>query len=128
MNEEAINVAYELFVADGYKRSIEEFKTLMQQNADGREVAYGLFVADGYKQPISDFETLMGVQASPIAAAEEVPVEKKNPIDSMAQVGGMESPLPQAVEMQDGSLESAELDSLQDNASPTVNIWLVSPW
>ena len=121
MNEEAINVAYELFVADGYKRSIEEFKTLMQQNADGREVAYGLFVADGYKQPISDFETLMGVQASPIAAAEEVPVEKKNPIDSMAQVGGMESPLPQAVEMQDGSLESAELDSLQDNASPTVN-------
>ena len=69
MNEEAINVAYELFVADGYKRSIEEFKTLMQQNADGREVAYGLFVADGYKQPISDFETLMGVQASPIAAA-----------------------------------------------------------
>jgi hypothetical protein len=112
MNEEAIKIAYDLFVADGYKKSIEEFKTLMQENPKGREVAYSLFVADGYKKPITEFEVLMGVSASPTIAPQEVSVEKKNPIESTVQGQDMESPLPQEVG-QNGSLESAKLNSNQ---------------
>lgn len=112
MNEEAIKIAYDLFVADGYKKSIEEFKTLMQENPKGREVAYSLFVSDGYKKPITEFEVLMGVSASPTIAPQEVSVEKKNPIESTVQGQNMESPLPQEVG-QNGSLEYAKLNSNQ---------------
>ena len=42
MNEEAIKLAYDLFVADGYTKSIDEFKKLMRENPNGREVAYNL--------------------------------------------------------------------------------------
>ena len=59
MNEEAIKVAYELFVADGYTKSIDEFKTLMLNNEDGRQVAFDLFTADGYTKSIDEFGVLM---------------------------------------------------------------------
>ena len=61
MNEEAIKVAYNLFVQDGYKKDINSFKTLMQTNEDARGVAHELFVNDGYKKGIADFSILMGV-------------------------------------------------------------------
>tara|TARA_R110000868_G_scaffold171092_4_gene406728 strand:- start:13 stop:342 length:330 start_codon:yes stop_codon:yes gene_type:complete len=77
MNEEAIKIAYDLFVADGYKKSIDEFKSLMQGNPKGREVAYNLFVADGYKKPINEFEVLMGVTAPSDLTTEEASLEKK---------------------------------------------------
>ena len=77
MNEEAIKIAYDLFVADGYKKSIDEFKSLMQGDPKGREVAYNLFVADGYKKPINEFEVLMGVTAPSDLTTEEASLEKK---------------------------------------------------
>ena len=77
MNEEAIKIAYDLFVADGYKKSIDEFKSLMQGNPKGREVAYNLFVADGYKKPINEVEVLMGVTAPSDLTTEEASLEKK---------------------------------------------------
>ena len=58
MNEEAIKLAYDLFVADGYTKSIDEFKKLMRENPNGREVAYNLFVNDGYQKSINDFSPL----------------------------------------------------------------------
>ena len=64
MNEEAIKVAYELFVGDGYTKSIDEFKALMLNNEDGRQVAFDLFTADGYTKGIDEFSVLMG--ASPV--------------------------------------------------------------
>ena len=64
MNEKAIRVAYELFVADGYTRSINDFKNLMRDNPKGREVAYNLFVNDGYNKSINDFAVLMGATES----------------------------------------------------------------
>ena len=73
MNEEAIKIAYDLFVADGYKKSIDEFKSLMQGDPKGREVAYNLFVADGYKKPINEFEVLMGVTAPSDLTKKEAP-------------------------------------------------------
>ena len=70
MNEKAIKVAYNLFVGDGYTKSIDEFKKLMLENPNGREVAYNLFVRDGYKKSIKDFSTLMGVTDPPVKKTE----------------------------------------------------------
>ena len=68
MNENAIEDAYNLFVKDGYSKSIEEFKELMQTNENAVNDAYTLFVGDGYTKTILDFTTLMGIG------------EKKNPV------------------------------------------------
>jgi hypothetical protein len=117
MNEEAITVAYNLFVADGYKKSIEEFKTLMQENPKGREVAYSLFVSDGYKKDISAFEVLMGVGTQQPIVAQEASVEKKNTIESTVQGENMESLLPQ--EVGQNGLSDA-LDPEQDNITQKI--------
>ena len=78
MNEEAIKIAYDLFVADGYTKSIDEFKKLMRENPNGREVAYNLFVNDGYKKSIDDFSALMGATESlGVTPGAEFPVKKK---------------------------------------------------
>ena len=78
MNEEAIKLAYDLFVADGYTKSIDEFKKLMRENPNGREVAYNLFVNDGYKKSIDDFSSLMGATESVgVTPGAEFPVKKK---------------------------------------------------
>ena len=78
MNEEAIKLAYDLFVADGYTKSIDEFKKLMRENPNGREVAYNLFVNDGYKKSIDDFSSLMGATESlGVTPGAEFPVKKK---------------------------------------------------
>jgi hypothetical protein len=93
MNEKAIRVAYELFVADGYTRSIDDFKNLMRDNPEGREVAYNLFVNDGYNKSINDFSILMGATES-LDETPQPTVKKK----------GMASP------SEDGSLASSETD------------------
>jgi hypothetical protein len=78
MNEEAIKLAYDLFVADGYTKSIDEFKKLMRENPNGREVAYNLFVNDGYQKSINDFSVLMGATESlGVTPEAEFPVKKK---------------------------------------------------
>ena len=59
MNEEAIKVAYDLLVADGYTKSIDDFKLLMDSNEEAVKVAYDLFVADGYTKSIEDFKGLV---------------------------------------------------------------------
>ena len=68
MNEDAIKDAYALFQRDGYSKSIEEFKELMQTNENAVNDAYKLFVQDGYTKTVLDFVALMGVG------------EKKNPV------------------------------------------------
>ena len=68
MNEDAIKDAYTLFQQDGYSKSLEEFKELMQTNEEAVNDAYKLFVQDGYTKTILDFTTLMGIG------------EKKNPV------------------------------------------------
>ncbi len=89
MNEEAIKVAYNLFVGDGYTKSIDEFKKLMLENPNGREVAYNLFVTDGYKKSIKDFSTLMGVTDPPVKKKEPTAQEKMS--EAMApKQGGLD--------------------------------------
>jgi len=61
MNEEAIKVAYDLFVQDGYKKSIDEFRNLMATNPEALQVSYDLFVNDGYTKDMSSFKALLGL-------------------------------------------------------------------
>jgi hypothetical protein len=62
MNEEAIEVAYQLFQGEGYGKSLEEFKELMQTNEEAVNLAYKTFVSKGgYTKTILDFTTLMGI-------------------------------------------------------------------
>jgi hypothetical protein len=67
MNENAIKDAYNLFVSQGYKKSEEEFKTLMSENSDALNDAYKLFVSQGYKKEIEDFAELMGADPSAVS-------------------------------------------------------------
>jgi len=62
MNEKALQYAYELFQADGYADSLEDFKNLINTNSDAFNYSFELFQADGYQDSIDDFATLMGVK------------------------------------------------------------------
>ena len=89
MNEEAIKVAYNLFVGDGYTKSIDEFKKLMRENPNGRKVAYNLFVGDGYTKGEDDFSTLMGVTDPPVKKKE--PTAQEQMSEAMApKQGGLD--------------------------------------
>jgi hypothetical protein len=43
MNEEALKDAYNLFVQQGYKKSIDDFKQLIASNPDALKDSYNLF-------------------------------------------------------------------------------------
>ena len=77
MNEEAIKVAYDLFVADGYTKSIDDFKLLMDSNEEAVKVAYDLFVADGYTKSIEDFKGLVKKKEDGILAGEDTATLQK---------------------------------------------------
>jgi hypothetical protein len=62
MNEQAIKDAYDLFVSNGYSKSIEEFKQLVASNPTARKDAFDLFVSNGYGKQQQDFDILMGAQ------------------------------------------------------------------
>ena len=60
MNEEAIGILYELAQGDGYTKTLDEFKTLMQTNQDAVNTMYSLAQGDGYTKTIDDFQVLVG--------------------------------------------------------------------
>jgi hypothetical protein len=76
MNEEALKDAYNLFVQQGYKKSIDEFKQLIATNPDALKDSYNLFTQQGYNKTIDDYKTLMGVS--------DVLKKKEEPILPMA--------------------------------------------
>ena len=60
MNEEAIGVLYQLAQGDGYSKSIDEFKVLMQSNEGAVNDMYALAQGDGYTKTIDEFQVLVG--------------------------------------------------------------------
>ncbi len=62
MNDKALQIAYELFQADGYTGSIDNFKNLIDTNPEAFKYSYGLFQADGYKDSEENFANLLGVK------------------------------------------------------------------
>lgn len=71
MNEQAILDAYNLFVSNGYQKSLNDFKKLIATNPQALQDSYNLFVSNGYQKPIDDYKVLMGVGAA-------APVKKKD--------------------------------------------------
>ena len=105
MNEEAIQVAYDLFVENGYTKGLEDFKTLMNTNQEAVTTAYEIFVSDGgYTKPYEDFVVLMGINT-----------EKKNP--NVPPTSEMESTESAIDQNQDASTSSAS--SVQTPAQQT---------
>jgi hypothetical protein len=91
MNEQAIKDAYDLFVKNGYQKSIDDFKSLIASNPQALQDSYSLFTSNGYQKPIEDYKELMGLggvkkkaepstTASPLAgsssASQQPPVAK----------------------------------------------------
>jgi len=61
MNEEALDYAYNLFTADGYDGSVEEFNDLISTNGEALEYSFELFSNDGYDGTVEEFSTLIGI-------------------------------------------------------------------
>lgn len=76
MNEEALKDAYNLFVQQGYNKSIDDFKQLIASNPDALKDSYNLFAQQGYTKSIDDYKTLIGVS--------DVLKKKEEPILPMA--------------------------------------------
>jgi hypothetical protein len=73
MNEEAIQDSYNVFVSQGYTKSIDEFKKLINTNPNALNDSYKAFANQGYSKSIDDYKSLMGIGSQPQAA----PVLKK---------------------------------------------------
>ena len=61
MNEQALKDAYDLFVQQGYNKSIDDFKQLIASNDNALKDSYNLFTQQGYNQSIDSYKTLLGV-------------------------------------------------------------------
>lgn len=76
MNEQAIIDSYNIAVQNGYKKSIDEFKSLLSTNSKALNDVYNLAVKNGYSKTLDDYKVLMGVSASPADITEQ-PKKKK---------------------------------------------------
>ena len=61
MNEQAIQDAYNLFVQQGYGKSIDEFKKLIATNPNALNDSYNLFKSQGYNKSVDEYKSLMGL-------------------------------------------------------------------
>ena len=95
MNKEALKDLYTLFVNNGYKDSMAEFITLLNENEDAYSDAFTLFKNAGYRDGEAEFATLIGI---------ERPLKKKEE--------GMVSP------SEDGSLASSETEDAANIMPP----------
>ena len=83
MNEQALKDAYQAFVSQGYNKSIDEFKKLINTNPEALKDSYNVFVSEGYAKSIDDYKKLLGVGMQP----QNVEVKKKFALDSSSEVG-----------------------------------------
>jgi hypothetical protein len=84
MNEEAIQDSYDVFVSQGYTKSIDEYKKLIATNPEALNDSYKAFASQGYNKSIDDYKKLMGLGVQPKVAT----VKKKD-------IGESNMPIPQ---------------------------------
>ena len=78
MNEEVINDLYNNAVSKGYKKSREEFVSLLQSNDAVMNDMYTYVQSKGYKKGVDDFKGLIGANVeSPVATKPVVEQPKK---------------------------------------------------
>jgi hypothetical protein len=88
MNEQALKDSYDVFVSNGYTKSFEEYKKLINSNPQALKDSYDVFVSNGYSKSIDEYKALMGVGAQPAPA----PVVKKK--DSLVSATPQQQPKP----------------------------------
>jgi hypothetical protein len=94
MNEQAIIDSYNLFVQNGYKKSLQEFKQLLASNPNALNDSYGLFQQNGYTKSLDEYKALMGVGGAqaPIQPAAQAPaaeeVKKKESTTALPSADG----------------------------------------
>jgi len=71
MNEEALQQLYGLAQLEGYARSYNEFKVLMNQDEQAVSQMYLIAQADGYSKQRSDFDVLVGFGQIPQEVKDE---------------------------------------------------------
>ena len=86
MNEQAIQDAYSAFVSQGYTKSIDEFKKLINTNPNALKDSYDAFVSEGYTKSIDDYKNLLGIGQQPKGSE----VKKKFALESSSEVGSSE--------------------------------------
>ena len=91
MNEQAIQDAYNLFVQQGYEKSIDEFKALIATNPNALNDSYNLFKSQGYNKSVDDYKALMGVGASVQVQSSK----KKEGTESLSASGSLVSQQPE---------------------------------
>ena len=67
MNEEAIKDSYNVFVSQGYNKSLDEYKKLIATNPNALKDSYNAFKGQGYSKSIDEYKSLMGVGVQPPA-------------------------------------------------------------
>lgn len=87
MNEEALQQLYTLAQGEGYSKSFDDFKVLMNSNEDALNNMYTVSQGEGYKKSIDDFKVLVGFGSQP-----ETAVKKKEDTESVSEDGLSESP------------------------------------
>jgi len=90
MNEQALRDAYNLFVSQGYKNSIDDFKKLIATNPEALNDSYNLFKSQGYADGIDEYKNLLGVSAQ----VQQPILKKKATTVSPSAVGSSVSPKP----------------------------------
>lgn len=87
MNEEVINDLYNNAVSKGYKKSREEFVSLLHSNDAVMNDMYSYVQSKGYKKDIDDFKGLIGATVeSPMAVAEQ-PKKKEDTVSPFVDGG-----------------------------------------
>lgn len=109
MNEQAIQDAYNLFVDNGYGKSIDEFKELMKTNPNALDDMYKLFVDQGYRKAKDDFSVLMGASE---------PVKKKDTTESPSEDGGLEQSATEPVK----EFDPADLPDIMARSQQVVGV------
>lgn len=111
MNEEALKDAYNLFVQQGYKKSIDDFKQLIASNPEALKDSYNLFAQQGYTKSIDDYKTLIGVS--------DVLKKKEEPILPMApQQEQVPNAIPGVQPFTGSTLENTSSDSQSSQNNP----------
>jgi hypothetical protein len=87
MNEQAIRDAYDLFVKQGYGKSIDDFKQLIATNPDALNDSYNLFKSQGYNKPVDEYKSLMGVPTQQPISKKKVDMVSPSASGSLASQG-----------------------------------------
>lgn len=92
MNEEVINDLYNNAVSKGYKKSREEFVSLLQSNDAVMNDMYSYVQSKGYKKGINDFKGLIGANVESPMATKPVAEQPKKKEDTVSPfvAGGSE--------------------------------------